>query len=161
VKLRHGLIVWGLLCGGCYKNHLYVQQEWIDVDFLASHKVGTPDPKQEHPPQGQRLIVAWDFPKSLFLRNLTVIATIRLWDHTELDFSLPVERKRDTVAFFVPEDWAKGEKILTYRVQIVAADGEIVETWTHHFWTEPVIFVKVHSPAGRELLLWRSLQANF
>ena len=107
-----------------------MQQEWVDANFLASSKVGTPDPRKEHPPIGQRLIIAWDFPKSLFQENLTTVATIRFWDHSEQVVTCPVERKRDTTAFFFPG------KILTYLVQIVSNSGEVVETWEHPFWTK-------------------------
>lgn len=120
---------------GCYKNHLYVQQEWVDANFLASSKVQTPDPRQANPPHGQRLIIAWDFPQSLFQENLHLVATVRFWNNSQESIRRPLERKRDVVAFYFAEktpDW----KILTYRVQIFAADGHLVEEWDHHFWTE-------------------------
>ena len=62
---------------GCYKNHLYVQQQKIDQSFLASSHVGTPDPRQKSPPLGQKLLIAWSFPWSLFSQDLTAITTVR------------------------------------------------------------------------------------
>lgn len=110
----------------------------MDANFLASSKVGTPDPRKEHPPEGQRLIVAWDFPKSLFLQNLRMIATVRFWDHREQIVTCLLERKRDTAAFFFPnKGLSEKGKILTYLVQIVSDSGEVIETWEHPFWTEP------------------------
>lgn len=122
---------------GCYKNHLYVQQEWVDANFLASSKVQTPDPRQEHPPLGQRLIIAWDFPKSLFQENLTMVATVRLWDNTQSVYRQALERKRDVKALFFANDTAGiDRRILTYRVQVFNKEGVEVEKWEHHFWTE-------------------------
>ncbi len=112
-----------------------MQQEWVDANFLASSKVHTPDPRQEHPPKGERLIIAWDFPKSMFQKELTMVATVRLWDNTEQVSSRLIDRKRDVIALFFPSD-GRDRKILTYRVQIFAKDGQEVETWEHHFWTK-------------------------
>jgi hypothetical protein len=125
----------------CYKNHLYVQQEWVDPNFLASSKVNTPDPRREHPPVGQRLLVAWDFPLSQFRRQLSLIATIRFWDDTEKILTQPLERKRDFAAFYFPNNCPESDRrILTYRVQIVDREGCVVETWEHHFWTQLIDF---------------------
>lgn len=119
-----------VLCS-CYKNHLYVQQEWVDRDFLASTKINTPDPRQAAPPEGQRLLISWDFPRSLFQEKLILVSTVRFWDNTEECLREPIERKRGYTAYFFPS-----AKILTYRVQVFNVEGEAVETWEHHFWTE-------------------------
>lgn len=129
-----------MLAPGCYKKHLYVQQENIDVSYLASTKVQTPDPRQNHPPQGQKLIVAWDFPKSLFSLDLTLVTTVRFWDHTQKEIRTPLERKRDCLSFYFPNGGDGEKKILTYRVQIFSAKGDVIETWEHHFWTELIDF---------------------
>ncbi|MES2273026.1 MAG: hypothetical protein V4487_02405 [Chlamydiota bacterium] len=132
---------WAALCiallTGCYKNHLYVQQEWIDRKFLASSHVNTPDPRQEHPRLGQRLLVSWDFPRSLFQEQLSLQITVRLWDNTQELICHPIERKRDVAAFFFSNPGEEMDsRILTYRVQVVSKDGNVLETWNHHFWTE-------------------------
>lgn len=114
-----------------------MQQEWVDANFLASSKVNTPDPRQEHPPLGQRLIIAWDFPKSVFEKELTMVATVRLWDNTQQVFRQPMIRKRDiTALFFANKQAGIDRRILTYKVQIFAANGKEVEKWDHQLWTE-------------------------
>lgn len=117
---------------------MYVQQEWVNASFLASSKVGSPDPRQDHPPQGQRLVIAWDLPRSLFERELTWVATIRLWNHSECVFRGDVSRRRDATAVFIPANNDPNLWILTYRVQLVDISGAVVETWEHHFWTEAI-----------------------
>lgn len=125
------------LLAGCYKNHLYVQQEWVDRNFLASSHVKAPDPRQTCPPLGQRLLVSWDFPRSIFKEDLTLCLTVRLWDDTQDVIFHRVERKRDYAAFFFSnENPEKDRRILTYRVQVLNGEGEVIETWKHHFWTE-------------------------
>jgi hypothetical protein len=115
----------------CYKDHLYVQQEWVDRNFLASSHVNTPDPRQEHPPQGQRLLIAWRFPQNLIDQQLNLVLTMRFWDNTEEEQIRPIRNSRGYTAFnFL------NEKILTYRIQIIDADGDVVERWEHQFWTK-------------------------
>lgn len=114
-----------------------MQQEWIDREFLASSYVGTPDPRQEHPPLGQRLLVSWNFPRSIFEKHLSLSVTVRFWDDTQRTIVEPIERKRDSAVFYFPHDIPGSDKrILTYRVQAIAANGELVGHWDHQFWTE-------------------------
>lgn len=111
--------------------------------------MGTPDPRQENPPEGQRLLVAWDFPRSLFEDRLTLLITVRLWDNTQDVLFKPVDRRRGYAAYYYSnKDPCIDRRILTYRVQVLNSKGEIIETWKHHFWTE-LIDVESLSSAQR------------
>lgn len=122
---------------GCYQGHLYVQQERVTPADLASSHIGSPDPRAGHPPIGQRLVLAWDFPRSEFRRDLTFHITVRLWNNEEKHYTVPIVRKRGITDFFFsnPTD-AQELKILTYRVLVQDASGQIVDKWVHQFWTE-------------------------
>ena len=120
----------------CYKNHFYVSEESIDRNFLASSHIGTPDPRQADPPIGQRLLVSWQFPKSVFEKDLELQVTIRFWDDTQKTYLEPINRKRDYTSFFVPHETGKDTRILTYRVQAISKTGEVVGHWDHQFWTK-------------------------
>ena len=123
------------LFSGCYKNHLYVQQEWVDRNFLASSHVGTPDPRQEHPPLGQRLLVAWRFPLNMMDRPLELALTVRFWDNSEQIFRRPIQTSHGSTAF----DFFDSQKILTYRIQVVDCEDAVIENWEHHFWTRLIV----------------------
>ena len=133
MKWKFKFLVAALLFSSCYRNHLYVQQEWVDRNFLASSHVNTPDPRQSEPPEGQRLLIAWDFPRSIFLKDLSFAVTVRFWDDTQQEIVDPIQRKRGYQAFYFPK-----KKILTYRVQVVSKEKEVIETWKHQFWTERI-----------------------
>lgn len=120
-----------ILSGCCTRDYLYVQEERVDRNFLASTHVGTPDPRQKNPPQGQRLLLAWGFPRKDYLKGLTLITTVRFWDEELKILSLPLERRFGSKAYFFQD-----QEILTYRVQAVSRDGEVISNWEHHFWTE-------------------------
>lgn len=120
---------------GCYQKHLYVQQEWMDEQFLASTYTHTPDPRQDNPPKGQRLILAWDFPLSLYKEQLSLITTVRLWDNQEMVYTLPLVRKRGYHVYSFPGNRQKKVRILTYKVEVKNARGELIETWKHQLWS--------------------------
>lgn len=141
------LFLFWVFFSGCCGNYLYVQQETVGVGFLASSVVGTPDPRQEDPPEGQRLLVGWDFPRSVFQKQIHLLISVRLWDYSLKEIVLPLERKRDAAAFFFPACGSpsgsengpqngKGRAIMTYRVQAVDREGNQVAVWDHQLWTE-------------------------
>ncbi len=129
----------GLSITSCYKNHLYVQHDKLNKDYLASTYVGTPDPRLKHPPEGQRISVAWDFPLSLFRKDLSLILTVRLWDNTQDVFTSKVEVKRGYKIYMFQDDSVqKSKRILTYKVDVVSPDGQIVDQWKHQFWKKQI-----------------------
>jgi len=111
-----------------------VQQEWVDRNFLASSHVGTPDPRQDCPPQGQRLLIAWRFPKFLVDQGLKLNLTVRFWDNSEELLTRDIENSKSYAAFDFHD-----QRILTYRIEVVDCHHEVVETWEHHFWTKQVL----------------------
>lgn len=108
-----------------------MQQEWVDRSFLASSHVGTPDPRQECPPEGQRILIAWRFPSNYLSLGLQLHLTVRFWDHSEEDLFRSIDRSKGYAAFNFFD-----QKILTYRIQVIDSEGVLVETWEHHFWTK-------------------------
>ncbi len=126
----------GLLATGCYKNHLYVQQELLSKAFLASSHVNTPDPRQAMPPHGKRLLVSWSFPSALFFEECpSLLVTVRFWDQSERQIAYPLDGRSGSAPFAFPD---VQEEILTYRVDVLNADGVCLESWKHHFWTEQI-----------------------
>lgn len=75
--------------------------------------------------------MSWRFPKILTDQQLELILTVRFWDNSEDILTRPIQHTKGYAAFNFFD-----QKILTYRIQVVDAEGEIVETWEHHFWTE-------------------------
>lgn len=137
MKIRILFLLAAFNLASCYKNHFNVQQEWIDRNFLASSHIRTPDPRQEHPPVGQRLLVSWDFPRSVFEKHLQLSLTVRFWDDTQETILQPITRKRDFAVFFFPQDSEDPDRrILTYQVLAISEKGEIVGSWDHQFWTK-------------------------
>ncbi len=131
------LLLWICLnLSGCTQHGFFVQKETIDRNFLASSHIGTPDPRQEHPLTGERLLIRWNFPPEVFAKDLLLIATVRFWDDREVIVTEPISKRiAFTTLFFAWSPEEPEKRILTYRVQAIAADGEVVGWWEHPLWT--------------------------
>ncbi len=134
----------------CTQHYFYVQQEKIDRNFLASSHIGTPDPRQENPTTGQRLLIRWNFPSEIFAKNLSLVTTVRFWDDQEVVLTEPIQRRTAfTTLFFASSPLEKEKRILTYRVQAISSQGEVVGWWEHPLWT-PLISLLFYEPLDRQ-----------
>ena len=140
--LKFSFCVFGLFfLFSCYKTHIFVQQEWVDDSFLASSYMHTPDPRKKNPPFGQKILIKWDYPLSMFKEKLSLVLTVRFWNNTEKKIILFLNKKRGyTSCFFPNKEKSKNNEILTYRIETFNGENELVEGWYHQLWTELIDF---------------------
>ena len=139
-----------LLFSGCRQYYLSVCQEWVDVRYLASTNVSTPDPRQNHPPIGQMLILDWRVPSDIFQKKPEVVLDLVLWDYTTREIRIPIKRRMDFATYrLFNEDYEKTGGILTYKAKIVTEDGEVFREWKHQLWVN-LITVKDDTPLKEE-----------
>jgi hypothetical protein len=135
---------------GCRPYYLSVCQEWVDVRYLASFHAGTPDPRQAHPPIGQKLILDWRVPKEIFKRKPEVVLDLILWDYTTRQIRIPIESRMDYATYkLLNEEYEKTGGILTYKAIIVTEDGKIFREWKHQLWVN-LITIDQETPASPE-----------
>jgi hypothetical protein len=115
----------------CYREHLYVQMDKIDREFLASSHVDTPDPEQITPPEGKRLLVAWRFPSSWMNEGLRLHLTARFWDESEEEIDYAITKGHDYTTF----DFLN-RRLITYKVEIFDKNNCSIEVWEHQLWTK-------------------------
>lgn len=136
------------LLPGCRQYYLSVCQEWVDVRYLASTNVGTPDPRQDHPPIGQKLILDWRIPKEIYKKKPEIVLDLILWDYTARQIRIPIKRRMDFATYrLFNEDYEKTGGILTYRAEIVTEDGEIFREWRHQLWINLITVSDEQIPA--------------
>ena len=140
-----------LLFSGCRQYYLSVCQEWVDVRYLASSHVGTPDPRQDHPPIGQMLILDWRIPKEILKKKPEVVLDLILWDYTARQIRIPIKRRMDfaTYRLFNPE-YEKTGGILTYKAEIVTQEGQVFREWKHQLWVNLITVEETPAPSGAE-----------
>ncbi len=138
-----------LLFTGCRQYYLSVCQEWVDVRYLASTNVGTPDPRQDHPPIGQMLILDWRVPKEIFKKKPEVVLDLILWDYTTRQIRIPIKRRMDFATYrLFNEDYEKTGGILTYKAEIVTSDGQVFRQWKHQLWVNLITVSDETVPQG-------------
>lgn len=126
-----------LLLLGCEKYELSVHQQKIDVDYLASVHVGSPDPRQAHPPMGQVLMVQWWVPRELLEEHPKILLHVIFWDYTEKTIEFTVDRRIGYETYFIiNEDFETTKGALTYKAELVTESGEIYREWKHQLWVK-------------------------
>ena len=108
--------------------------------YLASTHVGTPDPRQDHPPIGQMLILDWRVPQEVFKKKPEVVLDLILWNYTQRQIRIPIKRQMDFATYrLFNEEYDKTGGILTYKAQIVTEDGNVFREWKHQLWVNLII----------------------
>ncbi len=120
---------------GCSQYYLSIAQQWIDVRYLASTHAKTPDPRQDHPPIGQMLVLDWRVPSEILKKKPQVVLDLIFWDYTTKTVEIPIRKHLDYATFkLLNEDYDKTGGILTYKAKIVTQDGEVFREWKHQLW---------------------------
>lgn len=122
-----------LLSLGC--SRLSICQQMVDRTYLASTQVGTPDPRQAHPPFGQQLIVEWWLPKSILSRGAVLKVDIIYWNYTHETINIPLNsRIGHHQIFLIDKDFEEKKGYLTYMAVVETSDGEVFKEWKHQLW---------------------------
>jgi hypothetical protein len=128
---------------------LSVQMGYLSHENLASYYVGTPDPRLNNPPIGQRLIVNWSLPKTYLstYSDLHLELYIRFGNRQEIVERIAVCKKQGTYMYLLlNEDYCAKKGILTYKLDLIG-DGCILKEWRHQIWTE---LIELTSNSGTE-----------
>jgi len=152
-KISIGFLALALLSlSGCEKYYVSVAQQWVDVRYLASTHVKTPDPRQDHPPIGQMMIIDWRVPKELLRRKPHIQMTMVFWNYTEKTICFPIDKRMGWVTYkLLDEEYDQTKGILTYKAEIVDEDGTLFREWKHQLWVNLItIKEEIQLPASDE-----------
>lgn len=141
------LFLFLLICFGCEKYYVSIKRDGVDRSKLASTFVGSPDPRQQNPSQGEALIIEWSLPSHLLQQSLTLQLKIIYHDYSEKTLCYPVDRRRGLVVYSLLDDeYYKTGGFLTYMAEIRGSDGLVLQEWKEHLWVEliPLDDIDVH-----------------
>jgi hypothetical protein len=125
------------LFSGCEKYYLTVKKEYVDRDRLASTFVGSPDPRQNHPPTGQELTIEWRLAPEMVSEEPYLVLKILYQDYSEATFTYPIDRRRGIVTYaLLDEAYREKEGLLTYKAEIFNNQGEVMKKWQQVLWTD-------------------------
>jgi hypothetical protein len=121
----------------CEKYYLSLQQQWVDISYLASSQANTPDPRKQNPPLGQMLIIDWRVSKSILKLEPHIALDLIFWDYSKKTICFPMKRQMDYVTYeLLNDNYEKTEGILTYRAKIITKNGEAVKESKHQLWVD-------------------------
>ncbi len=126
---------------GCSRERLNVYTDYLSYKNLASYRVGTPDPLQNNPPTGQRLILSWNLTKNMLEKeNLHLELTVRFRNGEQISENISIFRRSGSYYYYlINDEFFEKKGILTYKVDLIG-DGEVIDKWRHQLWTEMIIF---------------------
>lgn len=135
--VRFALFTLMPLLMGCMSNHLSIQTDFLNRTNLASYYIGTPDPLQQYPLIGQRLLIQWCFPYKYFAYDdLHLRITIRFGDRSEIRKAIAIRERSGYYNYILAEqEFCEKEGIVSYKVQLIGCN-QIIEEWQHQLWAE-------------------------
>lgn len=149
-KFKKILPVLLLLLASCGSS-LSVRREWIDGRYLASTHVNTPDPRQAHPPFGQRLLVSWRIPSSVLAEKPELVLQVIYWNFTQKTFVYPLHKRMGyKICSLLDEEYRETGGLLAYRAQIITKDGRVLKEWKHQLWVNLIEEEKQEPAPERE-----------
>lgn len=134
--MKYFVLVPLFLFSACGRSgSLSLMLDKVDARYLASTHVGTPDPRQAHPPQGQRIVINWFLPSRVIEQGASLKLHILFWNYTTQVVNYPLKKQRGSTEYFLLDEAFERKKgILTYKAEVVTAEGEIFSEWKHQLW---------------------------
>jgi hypothetical protein len=122
---------------GCEKYYLSLTNRNVDVNYLASTHVATPDKRQKNPPYGEMIIMNWRVPKEILEKNPELQLHVLYGDYTQKTFAYPVKKR---MGYFTYKDlnevFTNHKGIITYCADLKLNDGSIYKSWKHQLWVK-------------------------
>ena len=138
--LRKMTIALFLIFTSCQKYFISIVQDRVDGDSLASAALYTPDPRAQHPPLGERLIVEWQLPRECVEQHPKLYLYVVYKDYTKKEFIYDITHRVDYIVYQLLGDaYCDTRGVLAYKAEVKLPDGTIFRTWQHQLWVEPII----------------------
>ncbi|MBM3197661.1 MAG: hypothetical protein FJZ58_00200 [Chlamydiae bacterium] len=132
-------ILLSLFLCSCQRYFLSVVQDRVEACSLASSALQTPDPRAQHPPKGEQLIVEWYLPREAMSQEPMLYLYVVGKDYTEQIWTHPIAHRMDyTVYRLTGDSYEQRKGILTYRAEVRAKNGELLLDWKHQLWVHPI-----------------------
>jgi len=133
-----------LLCASCSRHYLSIYAQKVDREYLASSKVGTPDPRQIDPPIGEMLTLYWHVPGTILAKSPHVKLHVIYWDYTEGTFTYPIDHRFGYVNYrLLGDEFYNKKGILTYRAEILTNDNTVYKEWKHQLWVNLITLKEI------------------
>ena len=126
---------------GCEKYYLTLRQVPVDAEYLASTRIGSPDPRQSNPPYGQKVVMQWAVPPELLGKKPSLVFHVIYKNHSQEEIIYPIEDRSGMEVFsLLNDDYRDKGGLLTYHAEIRTKNGDVYREWTHQLWVHLITF---------------------
>lgn len=127
----------------CQKYYLSLTDRKIDVNYLASTHVATPDKRQKNPPYGDMIVMDWRLPKEIVAKNPVIKLHVLYGNYTEKTFDYPVRSRMGFATYKdLDQEYTDTKGIITYSAEVVLDDGSIYKSWKHQLWVNLITLIE-------------------
>ena len=124
-----------LLLVSCNQHYLQVDKLAVDRNSLASTFARSPDPEQIKPPTGEKLYISWALPFSAKPKDYHLVLSVIYKNLTQEQETYPIARRIGFLSFpLINKKYKDTEGFYAYKVDLVDAEGKILDTWQHQMW---------------------------
>lgn len=126
-----------LCLSSCSPPYLSIQTDYLNRKKLASFFVNTPDPMQNYPLIGERLLISWSLPPSLLAyEELQIKLTVRFGNRSETTQTYHINKPRGSTEFVLSDqEYIDRRGIFTYKAEMIG-NQQIIRTLHHKMWVE-------------------------
>ncbi len=126
-----------LFLPACQKYYVSVNRIGVGRSSLASTFVKSPDPRQEDPPKGEKLLISWNLPREYLDKPLRLSVDLIYRDYEEKHVNIQVEGRRGIEEIsLLDEEFKKTRGFLTYRVMLYDEKDQLLKEWQHQLWVK-------------------------
>ncbi len=124
------------VCTSCQKYYVNVQKQHVGRGSLASTFVQSPDPLQNDPPKGERLVINWRIPQPAFGPDVYLELTMIMKNYTQVTKTYPIKTAFGYITFdLLNDEYCKTGGLLTYKAEI-KDKAAVMEAYEQVLWTE-------------------------
>ena len=126
----------------CCRSPLTCRSEYLYPDYLASDQVGTPD-FGKLCFYGQQVVIYWNLPERCHPTELKL--EVRYGSKEQESFSWPISLSCGYRIYrLINEEYWDRDGIVSYKASLYR-DEKLLTEFTHHIWTEIILFPNVTS----------------
>jgi hypothetical protein len=125
------------LSSGCQRRLLTARSEAVNVEYLASYRVESPDPRRYCGYCGQNVIAEWDLPDKIScLPGLQLKLSMITSKHQLETITIPIKQPWGYYVYRnINDRLMKNGAVLTYKVEIFSQD-QLITCWKQQGWVE-------------------------
>ena len=134
------LFIVGLTFSSCSTGYIEVEKIKTDKRTFASRFARTPDPRNLNPPKGEKLYINWSIPIEFRPNLYRMKVGIIYRNLTKETFMFPIKRRAGAqIIEMLGDDYKEKEGFLSYKLEIVSVDGEVISDYTHRMWVNLIL----------------------